>query len=1446
MSYQVETAQVNNSNLSQVYANPVEGVNAYLHTLLDPCFVTGIPIPDLNLTASVPKSIEISTTLSIDGNANGETPEILFVNTPHSVRGLGKIFIRFPQQAVNTFAYWRDIMSDQDISLNYKRSRTVSSCLMVKAGSISPTFTVIQGTMNGTQVQELPSFTPIAPTLITFDNFIAYKRNPRDQVLGVSVAKGVVALAHPDGSDMSFKLLDTNAVTNTENLVLFRFSQTTPVVVVPTTTNFDFPFELWGSVKIVLRVQQPGSAASFAYSASLALQTYIYNEITQTASYTDLVVANCSSVTAANVNYIGGVETSAMYIPSSYPTIPITGAVACRVQLRVTLNGAAANTTIEVHGLEHYNKGLCSPASMIGVKNLPSNTELIYSGRTNYEVVPSTELAKELSATTDRKLDPSDLLQVSAFAALGIPDPKIKFMYSLDEYIKLNESGYFSSFVKKSNLSHYAASMPTILKTIGSALVPALGSAIGIPPTITSSLFNMLSDNAEGVYRQTDRATGRFARREVNYAAGEYVFVPDGFLAFALLNFPEYNISSTEEIELAKQGLVLLQAQLKKVKTIKPLNFSFYPFSSHKYDQWLSVESIMTSSDNPLNHTITITQNGVNGPPLFKQDYARCAILQLEELSEIGFELISRSREKTIYNIQNDYIKTNIRVFLSTVDFDLRKDGIHIFGNFAHGLYYDVRSHDDENGPPGELVQNQRKKYVDGENIPKNALETKIDDEFLREFDQYYTTTPDGDYCDRVDFQFLCPPIPFREQMVLLEEVEPRLRKRFIKKYMCNDCYHHISLNYEPDEREIGMWVIDQIKQCPKHFNYNAFDIEPYIVTMTLEDYLDLGDQNYAAGNIKVNNYDIMITDTLVSSAKDDFDLKYLYINSHTRNVAARSEAWLRGCLPDFGFGVARFPVLDADNNYKKAVSVSVTAKPIWEGIATSYTKIVVKAPIQAEFYLSTRSGQETNFLLSVAAAYLCSGLPDDYYITVFDKVPIIGSSAGLAIYSACMFLPLGPLISGTITEVGLIKPVLGVDQKIAGAKGSGFPIIVPKTTENQDLCTPMSDMLAGSFSSRWYVNDAQQVIKNPDHITEDPSVFCSNTAATFILTTIQVCNMMLAAKPEEQAAVKQGRVEYISEGAMSGQQTKKNAGKWIIDGISKDYSEWRAEYPKLPLKEPTGPQKNVWLEFIMKDRAKKLKEGLMEKGVITKSTTVLPMTFINQNLPLFKYVVQHPNMFPQMRSDAQYFLDQFNYWLGGKSMVEFNSLEGDEGAAAKRRLIEANTSLGERVNAFRANQLVPNSEYNRFKAAYKYENMMWEQRPNVNYTIYDKPMATNKELKSNANINRKPSKFAVKFAQRRGAQFGDGEVKTNFKPYIPKKLVEAAIVNPDVGYLEEEDKFVSMLHGLALERGYGGTEDLINVPEVTELVTDFLNNPTNDQLDAIAENLPPNDYPQY
>ena len=116
--------------------------NLYLETLLAPRMRPDQTVPDLNMTPSITKPLNISKTVS----AVLANYELMVVFAPQSTLAPMKLFIR---QAGTLEWYWLvDVWPSQQLAAKYRLTRLVSAIMDMESSSVSTTNASISGLMN--------------------------------------------------------------------------------------------------------------------------------------------------------------------------------------------------------------------------------------------------------------------------------------------------------------------------------------------------------------------------------------------------------------------------------------------------------------------------------------------------------------------------------------------------------------------------------------------------------------------------------------------------------------------------------------------------------------------------------------------------------------------------------------------------------------------------------------------------------------------------------------------------------------------------------------------------------------------------------------------------------------------------------------------------------------------------------------------------------------------------------------------------------------------------------------------------------------------------------------------------------------------------------------------------------------------------------------------------
>lgn len=462
--------------------------NQYLLSLITPRELLR-SIPDNDLSTFWLKQLTLTNNLAVHG-----TGDFLLLHCPNHPRTQQTLRLYAPD-ATNggKYTYVQTISMDEDLSINYNKGRLVAAELCVYGNTISTTNVALGGSINAVQFQEKPAFLPG----FGFSNVLASKRNNRDVINQLPLWNGVMDLYHP--SDMQlYRRLETDGTINTKSLVSYRqrWQQFQPQP-----GNFNYPHnlgapwityqeganpnpdqgilipDLWGLMKVRFQVQLVTAVIGIGNGTIVIEQRRL--------SPNDWVTP--VTVTTTIPFAVSG------HLIYSESTLDIQSEITS-IQIYDTTGIQAADVLaieFEIESYNYYEEGFRGPGTLIAFTGVqpdvpPLKGQVInISGVYNYELVPDSELAKQITTSGSRL--PENPFYLDA-AKYYIDNGFIKFLYPREEYVTKERNGDFARLVEPEKVMKAAGLIDSfadvmrlatpLLSGVASAVNPMLGAAV--------------------------------------------------------------------------------------------------------------------------------------------------------------------------------------------------------------------------------------------------------------------------------------------------------------------------------------------------------------------------------------------------------------------------------------------------------------------------------------------------------------------------------------------------------------------------------------------------------------------------------------------------------------------------------------------------------------------------------------------------------------------------------------------------------------------------------------------------------------------------------------------------------------------------------------------------------------------------------------------------------
>lgn len=461
--------------------------------------------PDSDQTTSHLKSITLTNNLTCLKST------FLLVHRPLCKNNNQILSLYVPDVVRGGFTFCSYIAPDEDLSENYSRVRPVSGILRAISTTISPSITFsVSGVINAADVQTLPN-----TRRLSYSQIPSFRRNQLDVVTN-SVAIGVVSLLHPQGQN-PFQIIESNTSENTDSFLLLTafYPSGTEAMVdgwifagpqaywkrmevdlgdIPADmqgfVEFEFSFDFLDEVTVL--------AVPFVSVVITTLGKDFGDWSTDRLNLFSSAMANANNAQPANGFY----AVLRIYCEDPIHHLTIVGPIGLDpINIR--------NIRWTFRSLEYYQLGAREPATLIGVdgvtpfqENVPGTTFTL-SGLYNYEAVPDSSLARQLTTSTRRT--PESVFVIPAFMNMMIRGD-VRFLWPLNQYDMAVES--LSLKVSSPEKVASASGILDILKAIGKAIVPVVS---GVASTLSPQLGDIVTSIGDaaltsGLYRRGNTA----------------------------------------------------------------------------------------------------------------------------------------------------------------------------------------------------------------------------------------------------------------------------------------------------------------------------------------------------------------------------------------------------------------------------------------------------------------------------------------------------------------------------------------------------------------------------------------------------------------------------------------------------------------------------------------------------------------------------------------------------------------------------------------------------------------------------------------------------------------------------------------------------------------------------------------------------------------------------
>jgi len=497
----------------------------YLRSILKP-FTGPTSIPDSNMTTSYPKAVELNRNITVAGSGRA-----LFVYLPYSKTAPIRMYIW--RNGDSRYHFATDLDYDQDLAEDYTQGRFVSGGMNFISATTSGTLFNVAGTFIASAVQELPDL-----DVLTYGQISAYKRNNLDVVTSVPVTVGVTALAFPDG-DNQFEVFNTNSSFESEATVKVRkdfiLGLSSPFAglnLVPASIwhIFDsndapefFPKNNWGRISTSFTCTIVAANINTVTFPTMNLEMYLDGTNVSTTDW--VTEGTVQQVTRSVVTwpYVGGAAS-----PFTFTTT-VTGEWNESIPLqRMRIFGVFSdyanqgalnidNATVEYTHHTYYQQGLNAPAIMVAVSDMSAGQTLTIGGCGNYEVVPNSNLSKNIVTNYFGPFNPLELDLVTHYLAQAHRNG-VRFVWETPNYRQWCNSGAVDKHLPMQHIAS-ATGFTDALKSIWRFISPGLKASLPLIGAATYGPGGAMIGEGIGSMIPSESAT--FGRRN-NSRAGVF------------------------------------------------------------------------------------------------------------------------------------------------------------------------------------------------------------------------------------------------------------------------------------------------------------------------------------------------------------------------------------------------------------------------------------------------------------------------------------------------------------------------------------------------------------------------------------------------------------------------------------------------------------------------------------------------------------------------------------------------------------------------------------------------------------------------------------------------------------------------------------------------------------------------------------------------------------
>lgn len=473
------------------------GDSDYLTTILAPFLGSGA-IPDTNMTGSFPKATSFSDNFLVIGSGGA-----LYMYLPHSKNKPLRMYLYLPNPGLGRpagYYYLKNITLDQDLSTDFTFGRFVSGGFSVQSATIAAGAFAVAGTCNACAIQEFPDILSM-----TFNQISSHKRNEIDVKVGVPASQGVTCIASPD-SDNRYTVFDTTETFNVDGIIRV-FDNLNPLDNAgPSGWNVAPLGNLSSNTFYQTALQARGAIIPPNAWGQIDIHCAVNVQISiAVAGVLTVVMTARGWNTVDGVNAVPVTKTATvlldLFVGTNLPSTDLfifwnSDTVLEQVDVVGTLSTPATNPwqlrygTTEMKFWEYYDEGFNRTGFLVGFDGLTVGQTLTVSGVENDEVIPNSNLAKNIPTSYFGPFRPFELEMVSSYLA-NATENKLRFLWTTDEYRMWVMSRGFEQHTSISHIataSGFSNMMGMILGGLKVGM-PLLGGYVGGP--IGTALGNL-------------------------------------------------------------------------------------------------------------------------------------------------------------------------------------------------------------------------------------------------------------------------------------------------------------------------------------------------------------------------------------------------------------------------------------------------------------------------------------------------------------------------------------------------------------------------------------------------------------------------------------------------------------------------------------------------------------------------------------------------------------------------------------------------------------------------------------------------------------------------------------------------------------------------------------------------------------------------------------------